>query len=138
MSRKTKKKGKACKHSQKEFTAKTRLFDLVRKEYHQELRQFIADISDMLPNVYPHDWKTFKTFEVDEDVCSKTDVIISIASFLYKIGKGAGLKCKMSVFIRYLTSTEHGNFELKERSLNTLIYRMFNYLEYMESRSKKL
>ena len=79
---------------------------------------------------YLRTWKHLNYFECK--LISKAEFVLIIARFLLRIGKGNGLKCKMSVFIRYLASNEHSDFNLKYRSLNTLIYRMLEYLESQE------
>lgn len=124
-----KKQRRTAKQSKKEFTAKTRVYDLVRREYHGELKKLSQDIRPYVRNPDAIDWKHLNYFEFDEELISKAEFVLIIARFLLAIGKGDGLKCRMSVFIRYLTSNEHSNFDLKYRSLNTLIYRTLDYLE---------
>ena len=129
---KQKRKKKQCrttKQSKKEFTAKTRVYDLLKKEFHSELRTLTDNIRPYIRDGDTIDWKHLKNFDYDENEISKAEFIFIIVQFLYAIGKGNGLKCKMSVFIRFLTSNEHSNFALKYRSLNTQIYRMLEYLE---------
>lgn len=128
-----KKHRRTAKKSKSEFTVKTRVYDLVKREFHDNLRNLIEDIRPFIRDGDTIDWKHFKYFGYDEEIISKTEFMINIARFLLAIGKGEGLKCKMSVFVRYLASNEHSNFGLKYRSLNTLIYRMFTYLEGNET-----
>ena len=135
---KIKKQRRTAKQSKQEFTTKTRVYDLVKKEFHGELKYLIENIRPYVPNGYTIDWKHLRYFEYDEKVISKTEFVLIIADFLLKIGKGDGLKCKKSVFIRYLASNEHSNFCLKYRSLNTLIYRQLAYLERSETDTEKL
>lgn len=118
-----------------EFTTKTRVYDLIKKEFHNELKCLSGDINPYVKDASTIDWKHLRYFEYDEDKSRKEEFILRIARFLLKIGKGNGLKCRMSVFIRYLASNEHSNFGLKYRSLNTLIYRLFDYLESQEKES---
>lgn len=129
MTRKTKKQRRTAKLSKKEFTAKTRVYDLVKREYHDELKKLSQDICPYIRNPDDIDWKHLKYFEFNDKLISKAEFVLIIARFLLRIGKGNGLKCRMSVFIRFLASNEHSNFNIKYRSLNTLIYRMFEYLE---------
>ena len=121
---------RTAKRSKKEFTAKTRVYDLVKREYHDELKKLSQNIRPYIRNPDATDWKHLNYFECE--LISKAEFVLIIARFLLRIGKGNGLKCRMSVFIRYLASNEHSNFNLKYRSLNTLIYRMFEYLESQE------
>lgn len=124
-----KKQRRTAKQSKKEFTAKTRVYDLVRREYHGELKKLSQDIRPYVRNPDVIDWKHLNYFEFDDKLISKAEFALIIARFLLAIGKADGLKCRMSVFIRYLASNEHSNFGLKYRSLNTLIYRTLDYIE---------
>ena len=133
MTEKIKKQRRTAKQSKKEFTAKTRLYDLVKREYHDKLKDLSQDIGPYVRNPDAIDWKHLNYFEFDDKLITKTEFVLMIARFLFTVGKADGLKCKMSVFLRYLASNEHSNFGLKYRSLNTLIYRMFDYLEGQES-----
>lgn len=123
------KQRKDRKRTKQEFTFKTRVYDLVKREYHDELKHLSDDIKPYVKNVDAIDWKHLRCFEFDKQKIRKPDFLLIIARFLLKIGKGNGLKCRMAIFIRYLASNEHSNFELKSESLNTLIYRLFEYLE---------
>ena len=138
MRQKAKKQRRTAKRSKKEFTEKTRVYDLVKCEFHEELKQLSEDIYPYVSDDYEIDWKHLKYFGVIEEQHAKVELVLEIAKFLLLIGKGCGLKCKMSVFVRYLASNEHSNFGLKYRSLNTLIYRMFSYLEGCEKEAEKL
>ena len=129
MTKNKKKQRRTVKQSKKEFTAKTRVYDLVKREYHDELKKLSQDICPYIRNPDDIDWKHLKYFEFNDKLISKAEFVLIIARFLLRIGKGNGLKCRMSVFIRFLASNEHSNFNIKYRSLNTLIYRMFEYLE---------
>ena len=131
-------KRRTAKQSKAEFTSKTRVYDLLKKEFHDELKHLIGDIKPYVKNADAIDWKHLKYFEFDEKKISKTEFILIIARFLLAIRKGNGLKRKMSVFIRYLASNEDSNFGLKYRSLNTLVYRMFSYLEGGVNEAEKL
>lgn len=133
-----KKQRRTVKQSKQEFTAKTRVYDLVKSEFHDEVKLLTKAIKPYVKNVATIDWKHLKYFEYDEEKICKTDFILLIAEFLLAISKGDGLKCKMSVFLRYLSQNEHSNFGLKYKSLNTLIYRMFSYLEGKKKEAKKL
>ena len=133
MNKKRKKKQRrTTKQSKPEFTAKTRVYDLVKSEFHFKLKYLTDKIKPFISNDYDIDWKHLKYFAVIKEPQKKTMLIQAIAHFLLSIEKGKGLKCKMSVFIRYLASNEHSNFCLKPSSLNTLIYRLFAYLEGIE------
>ena len=127
--KKNKKQRRTAKQSKQEFTQKTRVYDLLKKEFHGELTCLIDKIRPYVRDGDTIDWKHLRYFDFDEDLISKAEFIFIIAQFLHAIGKGDGLKCKMSVFIRYLASNEHGSFDLKYRSLNTQIYRMLSYLD---------
>ena len=119
------------------FTGKTRWFDLVRKEFHPELRQFVKDISEYLISSDPDDWKNFSVCNVDYEKISKSMFIYEIAKFLHSIGKNEGLKCSLRVFCQYLSKTEHSNFGLKEGSIKTQIIRMLSYLDDEKNKDEK-
>ena len=139
MTKKNKKKQcRTAKQSKQEFTAKTRVYDLLKKEFHGELRVLIDNIRPYIRDGDSIDWKHLRYFDYDVETISKREFVFKIAEFLHAIGKGNGLKCKMSVFIRFLTSNEHSNFGLKYKSLNTQIYRMIEYLEGKEKGVEKL
>lgn len=127
-----KKQRKTAKQSKKEFTQKTRVYDLLKKEFHGELKSLIDIIRPYVRDGDAIDWKHLTYFDYDDRKISKAEFVFIIAQFLHVIGEGDGLKCKMSVFIRYLASNEHSNFGLKYRSLNTQIYRMLAYLDGKE------
>lgn len=113
----------------KEFTPKTRLFDLVSKKYHSDLSLLVEEISPWLIDREKIDWKNLRRLEVDYSKTTKDSFLLVITNFLYKVGRGKGLKCKMETLIRYLASTEHSNFGLKESSLKAKIYSMLRYHE---------
>lgn len=133
-----KKKNNARKEQKQEFTQKTRVYDLLKAKYHHVLKDLVHEIRPYVRDGDDIDWKHLRCFEFDENKISKTEFILFISRFLFIIGEGEGLKCKMSVFIRYLASNEHSNFGLKYRSLNTLIYRMLGYLRGCQETSEKL
>ena len=136
--KKTKKQRRTAKQSKQEFTKKTRFYDLVRREQHAELKQLTENIRPYVRDGATVDWKHLRYFDFDKEKIRKPDFVLIIARFLLEIGKGDGLKCRMSVFIRYLASNEHSNFELQYRPLNTLIYRLFAYLDGGQKEVKKL
>lgn len=127
-----KKQRRTVKQSKQEFTAKTRVYDLVKSEFHDEVKLLTKAIKPYVKNVATIDWKHLRYFDYDVETISKREFVFKIAEFLHAIGKGNGLKRKMSVFIRFLASNEHSNFGLKYKSLNTQIYRMLEYLEGKE------
>jgi hypothetical protein len=129
---------KSKKAAKPEFTAKTRVYDLVKAEFHDELKNLVDDIREFVKDGETIDWKHLNYFNVVHEPRKKTELIQVIAQFLLTIGKGTGMKCKMSVFVRYLASNEHSNFCLKPGPLNTLIYRMFAYLEDNEKDAENL
>ncbi len=133
-----KKQCRTAKQSKQEFTAKTRVYDLLKKEFHGELRVLMDNIRPYIRDGDAIDWKHLRYFDYDVETISKREFVFKIAEFLHAIGKGDGLKCKMSVFIRFMASNEHSNFGLKYRSLNTQIYRMLEYLEGKEKGVEKL
>ena len=100
------------------FTEKTRLYDLVKASNHPALAQWLNDISPYLKGRALPNWK--KATRLDFNCTHRQDLISwCIALLLKEIGKN-GLKCKKSVFFRYLTSSEHSNIPMSEDELKTL------------------
>ncbi|MBR6418619.1 MAG: hypothetical protein IKS36_07375 [Bacteroidales bacterium] len=130
------KRKKARKQPKPEFTSKTRLFDLVKKEHHAELRQLVDELRDISIGGDDYDWKTLSRLEADHTVVRNSEYILVIARFLHRLGKGRGLKCRMSTFIRWLSSTKHSNFGLSDRYVNKLIYNMLAYISEHENNDK--
>lgn len=129
---------KSQKKNKQEFTSRTRVYDLLKREFHDELKKLIEDIRPFIRDGDSIDWKHLRYIDFDERKIPKTEFVLIIVHFILAIGKGDGLKCKMSVFVRYIASNEHSNLGLKYSSLNTLIYRMFAYLESYEKMHKIL
>lgn len=139
MTKTKKKQRKTAKKSKPEFTVKTRVYDLVKSVFHNELKQLSEDIKEFVLEGSTIDWKHLRRFDFDKMKIKKAEFVHIIAGFLFRIGKDEGLKSgNMSVFIRYLASNEHSNFGLKPNSLNTLIHRMFDYLESKEKDTQNL
>ena len=122
---------KAHNETEIEITAKTKLYDLVKEQYHDDLRKLGEDIR---PYVIDFSWEYSSKIIVDytvhlESKSRKTNtvVILHIANFLDRIGRRKGLNCKMKEIIEYLSSAEHSNFDLKKGPIKTLIYSCFGY-----------
>lgn len=136
MVKRGKKRSNTLKNSNNEFTKKTRLYDLVRKEQHGDLRLFIKVIRPWLINGGSVSWKTLNKLEIDNTKISNTKFLLVVANFLHRINYNKGLKCRMAVFIRYLASNEHTNFGQKEGTLKVKIYRMLGYFRSKENHIK--
>jgi hypothetical protein len=76
------------------------------------------------------DWKSLKRLNIDHSKTTNASFFLIITNFLSRIGFGKGLKCTEAVFIRYLASTEHSNFGLKESSVKTLVYRQLDFYKW--------
>lgn len=137
MAKSSKHQFKKRKQAKPKFTSKTRLFDLVRKEHHGELKKFVCEVSGYLEGCDPANWKNLARFNVDYGKCRKSDFIMMLAKFLFTIDKSEGLKCSLRVFCQYLSKTEHSNFGLKQGSIKTQIIRMLNYIEEHKKEDKK-
>ena len=105
------------------FTPNTRLFDLVSAQYHMTLATWLKSIAPYLKDGVAPDWKTAKRLDFR---CRKERTAWCIALLLDKIGK-EGLKYKKSVFLRYLTTSEHSNIEISEQYLTTLVNNMLRF-----------
>jgi len=137
MAKEKKQQFKKRKQAKPKFTGKTRLFDLVRKEHHGKLKEFVYDISAYLEGCDPADWKNLSRLNVDYAKCRKSDIIYKLAEFLFTINKREGLKCSLRVFCQYLSKSEHSNFSLKQDSIKTQIIRMLNYIEEQQMEDEK-
>ena len=104
------------------FTPKTRFFDLTTASSHTTLAAWLAFIAAYLKDGKVPDWKTATRLDFH---CSKERIAWCIALLLAKIGK-EGLKCKKSVFFRYLTTKEHSNIEMTEDQLTHLVNNMLH------------
>ncbi len=133
--KKKQKRNRACK-AKAEFTAKTRLFDLVRKEHHADLRQLVDDMRPWLTDGDSVGWKSLKRLNVDYSKTTNAWFFLIITEFLCRIRFGKGLTCTEAVFIRYLASTEHSNFSLKESSVKTLVYKQLSFLKWRKNDQK--
>ena len=101
------------------FTPKTRLFDLVNKKYHLDLRLLVEEICPwLLIDGKESDWIHLRRLEVDYSKICKDNFLLVLTNFLNRIGRGDGLNCRMEVLIKYLASPEHSNFGMKFESLN--------------------
>ena len=101
------------------FTPKTRLFDLVSASSHTTLAAWLAFIAAYLQDGKEvPDWKTCR--RLDYRKIRDDRLAWCIATLLVTIGKD-GLKCKKSVFFRYLTTSEHSNIIKTEEQLKTLV-----------------
>lgn len=105
------------------FTEKTRLFDLVKASYHPTMAQWLNVIRPYLDDGELPDWK--KATRLDFN-CRKERIAWCIALLLIVIGDD-GLKCKKSIFFRYMTSKEHSNIQINEGHLKTLVYNQIRY-----------
>jgi len=101
------------------FTPATRLFDLTTASSHTTLAEWLTFIVPYLEDGKTN-WKTATRLDFR---CSKERIAWCIALLLAKIGK-EGLKCKKSVFFRYLTTKEHSNIEMTEDQLTHLVNNM--------------
>ena len=81
-------------------------------------------------------WKTLNKLEIDNTKISNSKFLLIVANFLHRINCNNGLKCRMAAFVRYIASSEHSNFGLKESTVKVKIYRMLDYLRSKEKTDK--
>ncbi len=105
------------------FTNRTRLFDLIKAKYHPALATWLMLIRPFLAGGKVPDWKTASRLDF---ICRQERLVWCVAALLKEIGI-EGLKCKKSVFFRYLTSKEHSNITLSEDRLKTLVNSQIRY-----------
>lgn len=110
---------KAAKHQKVlyPFTPKTRLYDLIKAEYHTTLAEWLELIGPYLKGGCVPNWKTCRCLDF---VCRSEKIVWCIAILLVKLD-GNGLKYKRSVFFRYLSTHEHSNIPYNEGQLKTLV-----------------
>ena len=102
------------------FSPHTRLYDLVSAKYHTTLAAWLELIAPYLRDGTAPNWKTARRLDFQ---CRDECIARCLAFFKIKFYK-EGLKCKWSIFIRYITSCEHSNIRTEEQSLITLINSM--------------
>ena len=100
------------------FTKLTRFYDLVSGDYHTILADWFETIKPYLNCKEVPDWKTCRRLDFRKNRDDR--LAWCIATLLVTIGKD-GLKCKKSVFFRYLTTSEHSNIIKTEEQLKTLV-----------------
>ncbi len=105
------------------FNEATKFIDLVDPRFHSRLKQ-------MLESIRPYLLKDEESniiqlnrlyFDLEQIKGRRKFIFFEIATFLKDAHKG--LKCKKSVFFRYLSTPEHCNLGIKESSLKPLITR---------------
>lgn len=120
-------KEKKTKYNKKTITPQTRLMDLVNKKYHTDLKVMIDElrlITTLEDNVAW--WQVKKlTFVRPKSMRNYKP----IAKFIMQITRDGnkGLNCSVNTFIRYITSVEHSNLNIKQESAKALIYSMMRF-----------
>ncbi len=62
-------------------------------------------------------------FNLEEIAGKRSFIMAELALFLKKMKEEHGLRCRQSVFFRYLSTAEHCNLNISENSLKALILR---------------
>ena len=104
------------------FTESTKIIELVRKKHYgdvvkltERLKPFLMDGGKgafLLTGLF---------FDLEKVNGQRQFIIDELALFLKKVKDSKGLKCRQSVFIRYLSSSDHCNLEISEKSLKAQI-----------------
>ncbi len=124
-------KGKASREEQQRvkrekrrtpFNSTTKLIELVDKKHYGDIVQLVKRLN---PYLKDGERGTFVLTKLDFDLerlsMKRQFVIDELAILLSKLQREKGLMCKQSVFIRYLSSPEHCNLGISEKSLKALI-----------------
>ena len=122
----TTKLSRAARHQKRcyPFTPATRLYDLIKAEYHNKLAQWLEIIKDDLKGRGVPNWKTVRRLDFNCDTGTAAKLI---ARLMVMIEREKGLKCKMSVFFRYITSKEHSNIGVNDYYFNLLVNNIIKY-----------
>jgi len=104
------------------FKSSTKLIELVDKKHYgdivkltERLRPFLLD-GERGPFVL-----TRLYFDTNKLQAKRSFVYAELALFLDKMRREGGLTCSQSVFFRYLSSPDHCNLGISERSLKALV-----------------
>ena len=106
---------------------------LIKEEHHQafhtwydkELRSFLKGAEGIeFFEIYKFDFK-LKPYSKETNYSA---FIFSLAKFLSDIGRGDGLKVKLSMIFRYLTDNNHSNLPISENDLKSRVYKAFELI----------
>lgn len=118
---------KTRKEAKPKFTKKTRLMDMVSKEYHGELKVMIDELRRMTTLEDSEEWwQVKKLIFIHPKSMANYE---PIADFIIKTTRNGsdGLKCSQRTFFRYITSNEHSNLNVKWDSAKSLVYNMISF-----------
>ena len=115
------------------YNSNTPFVDLIKPEYHHvfhqwynnELKKFLRG-TDGIEYFEIHQFD-FKLVPYSKDL-SYSAFVFSLAKFLSDIGKGDGLKVKLSMIFRYITDKKRSNLPLSEDRLKRLVYNAFKLI----------
>lgn len=104
------------------FTESTKIIELVDKKHYGDVVRLTERLKPLLKDGETGAFLlTGLFFDLEKVSGQRQFVIDELALFLKKVKDADGLKCKQNVFFRYLSSPEHCNLEISEKSLKPLI-----------------
>lgn len=113
----------------KDITPRTRLSDLVTKEYHPQLKQMIEELKYLTVLTEQTEWWRVNELEFINPRTQRN--YVPIAKFIGSVARNGhyGLKCSQNTFYRYLADKHHSNLIAKWNCIKTLVISRLHYEE---------
>lgn len=106
------------------FKEKTLLRDFIDKESYKDLTKLLETLRPFLMDDEVELYNCNRLYFDLKKIERRHKIVISaIAVFLNEVNKKRTLRYPTSVFFRYLSSTEHCNLGISEKSLKALVYK---------------
>lgn len=117
------------KYRKSDITPQTRLMDLVSKKYHGNLKVMIDELRRITKLEDDTAWWQVKRLVFIHPESMRN--YEPIAKFIMQVTQDGnkGLNCSVITFIRYITSVDHSNLNVKWESAKALIYNMIRYMK---------
>lgn len=113
----------------KDITPRTRLSDLVTKEYHPQLKQMIKELSQLTTLTDQTEWWRVRELEFLNPRTQRN--YVPIVKFIGSVVRNGhyGLKCSQNTFYHYLADRNHSNLTAKWNCVKTLVISRLHYEE---------
>ena len=117
----------------KDITPRTRLSDLVTKEYHPQLKQMIKELSQLTTLTDQTEWWRVRELEFLNPRTQRN--YVPIVKFIGSVVRNGhyGLKCSQNTFYHYLADRNHSNLTAKWNCVKTLVISRLRYKEEQEN-----
>lgn len=111
------------------FSERTKLIELVEKRHYGDVMNLVNRLRPYLQEGEGDAFTLTRLyFDLDRLVGQRQFVYSGLAEFLRKVRADDGLRCSQAVFFRYLSSAEHSNLGISEKSLKETVYQMIKQL----------